>query len=399
MDWTTPSDIQIQLERYWTSGKIAAARFRGMSLFPLVLKLKTPPTKILAERFDEVRSWIRELETASKARVGFGYEIEWASRNYRQLGHNMVPARIVVPSESDALRLLGKTAQSECFKRLAETSLAAFPRLEDWIARKPLTVVEHADDWERILAVLEWFCSHRESGLYMRQIEIPGVHTKFIEERKSLFLELLEAVLPQEPLSLRSSNLRDFEERFGLLSKSPLIRFRLLDEALYIQGLSDLAIPAADFARLSPAADMVFITENDINGLVFPSVSASLVIFGLGYGLERLAQVPWLRNRALFYWGDIDTHGFAMLDRLRAHFPDVKSFLMDRETLMLHRRSWVEENERHDGILNRLTVGERTLYEDLREDRLGDHVRLEQERISFGCIKFALESLTLSARP
>jgi hypothetical protein len=398
MDWTTPTDITGLLERYWTSGRIAAARLRGESLFPLVLPLKKPPVKMLAERFDEVRVWIRELENASKARIGFGYEIQWASSNYRQLGHNRLPIRIIVPNESDALKLLGKTAQAECFQRLADISLTAFPRLQDWIARKPLTVVENADEWERILDVLEWFCSHRQSGLYLRQIEIPGVHTKFIEDRMGLLSELLDALHPQERINGRPLSARSFEERFGLLPKPPLIRFRFLDKRLYIQGLSDLATPAADFARLSPAAEMVFITENEVNGLTFPSMPASLVIFGLGYGLERLAQVTWLKDRALFYWGDIDTHGFAMLDRLRAHFPMIRSFLMDRETLMLHRRCWAQESEQYQGILNRLTVSERNLYDDLREDRLGDHVRLEQERISLGCVESTLHNLTSSAR-
>jgi hypothetical protein len=398
MDWTTPTDITCQLERYWTSGRIAAARLRGESLFPLVLPLKKPPVKMLAERFEEVRIWIRELEKASKARIGFGYEIQWASSNYRQLGHNRLPIRIIVPNESDALKLLGKTAQAECFQRLADMSLTAFPSLQEWIARRPLTVVENADDWERILDVLEWFCSHRRSGLYLRQIEIPGVHTKFIEDRMGLLSELLDALHPQERINGRPLSARSFEERFGLLPKPPLIRFRFLDKRLYIQGLSDLAIPAADFARLSPPAEMVFITENEVNGLAFPNMPASLVIFGLGYGLDRLAQVTWLKDKALFYWGDIDTHGFAMLDRVRAYFPTIKSFLMDRATLMLHRRCWAQESEQHEGILNRLTVGERNLYDDLREDRLGDHVRLEQERISLGCIESALHNLTFSAR-
>src|ERR1022692_4377837 len=36
------------------------------------------------------------------------------------------------------------------------------------------------------------------------------------------------------------------------------------------------------------------------------------------------------------YWGDIDTYGFHILDRLRVLFPDVQSLLMDRDTLLEH---------------------------------------------------------------
>lgn len=395
MDWTTPGDIRTQLERYWANGRLAVSRLSGESLFPLALTFRKPDAKVLAERFDEVRVWIRELENASKVRRGFGYEIEWTEKNHRQLGHNRVPARIVIPTEFDALRLLDKNAHADRFQSLANTSLTVFPHLRDWLVRKPLTVLQYSEDWERILAVLAWFCDHPQSGIYLRQIEIPGVDTKFIEERKGLLSELLETVLPPGAVEGRSFNTKSFEQRFGLLSKPSLIRFRFLDEQLYLHGLSDLAVPAADFGRLAPPAEIVFITENDINGLVFPSVPASMVIFGLGYGLERLAQVAWLKDRLLFYWGDIDTHGLAMLDRLRTYFPQVESFLMDRQTLVLHRQFWAQENERYGGVLDRLTAREQALYDDLRYDRLGERIRLEQERISFGCLKHTLRELAI----
>ncbi|MTJ80163.1 MAG: hypothetical protein F8N37_03950 [Telmatospirillum sp.] len=39
-----------------------------------------------------------------------------------------------------------------------------------------------------------------------------------------------------------------------------------------------------------------------------------------------------------------------------------------------------------DGELPHLTVEERSLFDDLKADRLGDRVRLEQERIPFGLV-------------
>jgi hypothetical protein len=59
-----------------------------------------------------------------------------------------------------------------------------------------------------------------------------------------------------------------------------------------IQGLSDIATPAAQFARLSLPVRRVFVTENEINGLAFPAVPESIVVFGLGYGLDRLSEIP-----------------------------------------------------------------------------------------------------------
>jgi hypothetical protein len=126
--------------------------------------------------------------------------------------------------------------------------------------------------------------------------------------------------------------------------------------------------------------------------LAFPDVPDGLVIFGLGYGLDLLSDAAWLKDRQVFYWGDIDTHGFSMLDRLRAIFPKARSFLMERETLMEHRALWVKETVPHVGMLARITDDERALFDDLRTDRLGERVRLEQERISFALPNFNLST-------
>jgi hypothetical protein len=169
------------------------------------------------------------------------------------------------------------------------------------------------------------------------------------------------------------------------------MRFRLLDASLAIQRLSDLAVPVAQFAELAIPAQRIFITENEINGLSFPHVERGLVVFGLGYGIDILSQVEWLKERELFYWGDVDTHGFAILDRLRANFPHANSFLMDRETLLWHRHAWGREDKPFLGSLSRLTNGERALFEDLRRNRLGERLRLEQEQIAFRWLQQALQ--------
>jgi hypothetical protein len=140
-------------------------------------------------------------------------------------------------------------------------------------------------------------------------------------------------------------------------------------------------------------APRIFITENEINGLAFPDLPDSIVVFGLGYALDRLAAASWMADRTIHYWGDIDTHGFAMLDRLRAYFPRTRSLLMDQQTLLAHRALWVREQSPHGGSLSRLDSDERALFAELAGDRHGLGVRLEQERIPFGWVRKALSAL------
>ncbi len=394
MEWTTPADIKAQLQRYWDEGRLLSAALASEPLFPLTLRFRKPDAKAMAEHFDEVRGWIRRLEEGSRAKQSFGYDIEWEEIRHRQLGRNNVPAGVVVPGEDDALRVIGRTREAANFRRLAEMTLAAFPALRDWVLRRPLTIVEHAGEWERILAALAWFREHPRSRLYLRQLDIQGVDTKFIEGRKGLLSELLDLVLAPDAVEPGLRGAKGFEQRYGLLPKPALIRFRVLDSRLHLAGLSDLTVPVAQFAGLDLPVRRVFITENDVNGLAFPDVAESMVIFGKGYDLRRLGEIEWFRSKSLFYWGDIDTHGFAILDRLRAACPGARSFLMDRETLLAHRALWVPEPEdtRFCGELTRLTAEEQSVFDCLRFDRLGERVRLEQERIGFGWFERALSN-------
>jgi hypothetical protein len=175
------------------------------------------------------------------------------------------------------------------------------------------------------------------------------------------------------------------------------VRLRFLDpehEAWVPGADADYTVTQQAFARLAPDAQRVFITENEINFLAFPPAAGSLVVFGAGYGFEALAQAAWLQKRDLHYWGDIDSHGFAILDQLRAHFPRAKSFLMDRGTLLEHRAQWTLEPQPTQRDLPRLNDDERRLFDDLRWRRLRDEpVRLEQERIAFGHVARAVAIL------
>lgn len=396
MSWTTPSDLRDQLLRLWERGKILSAGVTGETLFPLKLSMRRPDATAMGQSFEAVREWIRELEQNSRSCKGFGYEIEWADINHRQLGRNRMPSRISVPTESDALRLIGKERAERRFRELADVTVGKFPALSQWVSRWPFELLKHEQDWLRILDVLAWFRDHPQSNLYLRQVDIPGVDTKFVEGRKALFFELLDIVLERHGGPPAGAAAQTFEQRYGLRSKPPVIRFRVLDGRMAIARLTDLTIPASDFAALNIAPRHVFITENELNGLAFPDFPEAIVVFGLGYGVELLHSASWMSGRQISYWGDIDTHGFAMLDRLRGVFPNARSFLMNRETLMAHRLLWVREHAPYRAGLCRLESDEQALFDDLLHDRLGENVRLEQERVSYAFLERSLEAISIA---
>src|SRR5262245_31862740 len=403
MSWTRPDDLAAQVRRLWDQGRLLACASAVESAghhadrsieFPLLLRLRRPSPRELGERFDAVRSWIEALESGSRSKFGAGYEIVWEESNNRQLGRNRRPVGVRLPSYADALALIDKTAEAALFDELAVTTLDRFPMLGDGLARKPLTVLDYAPDWGQILACLTWFRDHPRPGVYVRQIDVAGVDSKFIEAHKGLLSELLDVVLPAQAIEASApSGSKAFEARYGLRAKPSLLRFRILDARRAIAGLTDVTVPADQFAVLSLDVARVFVVENEITGLAFPPMPDSLVVLGLGHAVSLIAAAPWLRQRQVHYWGDLDTHGFAMLDRLRASLPAVRSLLMDRATLLVHRPLWTAEEAPHVARLDRLTPEEAALYADLRYDRLARAARLEQERISFGWLCRALDAL------
>jgi hypothetical protein len=155
-----------------------------------------------------------------------------------------------------------------------------------------------------------------------------------------------------------------------------------------------MAMDAKSFGELRIGVRRVFVMENEINFLSFPRVNGSMAIFGAGYGWEALARCPWLQACALHYWGDIDTHGFGILNQLRTHFDHAESFLMDRATLDMHRESWGVEDSPLRVDLLRLTEEEQTLYNSLRHNSIREGLRLEQEYIRFGWVDKRLQDLT-----
>ncbi len=391
--WTGAEDVEAWLLKLWLNGRIAAAKVTGDAIFPLRLRVRGPDSPALAARFGDAQTWVCDLEAASRTGRGFGFDLVWREVRHRHLGRNRLPYEIVVATEADALQLIRKQADARRFEALASATAAACPDLLPWLARKPLLALEHAADWAHILAVVAWFRENPRSGLYLRQVDIAQIDTKFIESRRGLLSELLDIVLAREPSRSAPGVASTFEARYGLRSKPALVRFRLLDRQSTFAGLSDISTPAEAFAHLDLNPRIVFITENEVNGLAFPQVSEALVLFRLGYSLGLLAEAKWLRRSRIVYWGDIDTHGFAILARLRTYFPEAQSLLMDRATLLAHRPLWVREDQPFAGDLPCLFEAERQLFEDLKLNRYGNHVRLEQERIPYRRLMTALAGL------
>ena len=390
MTWTRPQQLKAQLARLWERGELLRDSVTGNARFPLRLSLKLPGSTDITERFDEVRVWAAELATTA------AYRVEWQALRHRVQGAQKLPAGVWVETLEDALTWLGKRRDWERFVALSSATRQTHPALLPWLARHPLKALELYAEWPRLLTVVTWLIEHPRPGIYLRQVDLPGVHSKFIEAHRSVLAELLDSALPPDAVDHSKSGVSQFAARYGFLDKPTRIRFRVLDAALpAVPGPAcpDVTLDAHSFSGLELAVTRVFITENETNFLAFPPVRDAIVIFGAGYGWDALARSDWLQHCAIYYWGDIDTHGFGILDQLRGYFAHVASFLMDRATLDAHASVWGNEATPLRVDLQRLSPDERALYDSLRDNHIRAGLRLEQEHIGFHWLAHCLEQL------
>lgn len=301
--------------------------------------------------------------------------VVWVPRRWANLGTQQVPGRLRLTTPGEVAVFAGRAAH---WRLLSSRSAELVGRwgdvVRDAVRRHARALTELPEtDLARLLAVVEWLVAHPDSGMYLRQLPIAGIDTKWIASHRILVTALVEAL----------SGSRDL----GLREPPGLVRVRFLDAALAPGGVRDLAAPVGELDRLDIRPSRVFVFENLESVVAMPEVPGAVVVHGSGYAASRLGDVRWARESPITYWGDLDNDGFAILDRIRASCPQVASVLMDERTLLAHRDLWGADPTPVPGQLPRLTGDEREVLERLRE--FGG-VRLEQERLAWPACLAAL---------
>ena len=389
-DWTSVADVRVVLDRRWRSGALLRGYVTGEPLAPFSLPVRRPGADDLLERRPAVEAWLHGLARGCAATTRRpGLRIESTPVTSRWVGRNDLPRRIWVDSYEALFGWLGVEQQVATVDELLAHTASVVPSLVAWAAAHPMIILDNAANWPRLLATVGWIADH-DQYLYLRQVDVPGVDTKFIEQQRLLLARLLDQVLPEGRIDQRFTA-SDFAARYRFRRRPDYTRLRTLDDDHQLPGgLSELTVRTEELSRLTISAAEVIIVENEISYLALPSRPDTMAIFGSGFAVGSVTALSWLSDKIIFYWGDIDTHGFAILNQLRFRYPRVESILMDTKSLLAHPEQWVSEDRPTDRLLAHLTDAEAALYRDLVEDRFGRRVRLEQERIGFACVLDAL---------
>lgn len=358
--------------------------------WPLVRGLEPPTGADIRAQLDNVTRW---TSAWTSARLPEGVRIMRETVQMRGIGAQTLPVRI----EFDFPRSVAEFAgQANAWDRVVQrrallmrqwpqlTPAAGLGRLYDWLE-------EASDaDVERLIAVADWMLTHPDSGLYLRQLPIAGVDTKWIESGQRRAVGMLVALLRGAP-DAGGEVERDFLRLCGLRAPEARVRIMVLDPELrrMVGGMRDLQAPLSELAGLPWAPRATLFVENLACAHSLPDLASTVAVAGLGRAVQLTGVLPWIHRSQTFYWGDIDTDGLEILSLARASFSGIRSLLMDRATLLRYRDRWVGEGVANDhAARERLSCEERALYEELLANEWSgwdraQGVRLEQERLDW----------------
>lgn len=378
MPLTDPEALHKRLTKRWRNQR--GRWLCGDGQWPLGLALGVPTQQQARDHWPAVEAWITAWRRSPLAPW-----VEWQARQWPGLGRQDLPTRLLLATPGEVAAVLG---QADAWRRLTSrfSRLSTrWPALTERLAAEVdwLDAVAEAD-LDRLIALLDWLKANPGSGLYPRQIPLAGLDTKWLEAHRGRVLRWWQ-VLHTEG----EGEGDDIYQSTGLRPPPLMVPIKLLDQRLAARlgGVHLLHLERDALAALDWQPEEVLIVENQQTGWALESRQETVAIFGLGMAIERLAGISWLARARLTYWGDIDTHGFAILDRLRAHYPKARSLLMDETTLEEHLALAVTEPTPTRAALTRLTVEENEVYRGLLAHRWGDRLRLEQERLSWNWVR------------
>ena len=164
----------------------------------------------------KVARWIESFSDAAP------FTVETRVLQSKILGPNRVPARLHLERFEDLVEVLGAAPQVADIERILDLTEQRASELLGWVTAHPREVLALTTVWAQLLDVVAWVLDVAPAT-YLRDADIPGIDTKFIETHQRVLTSLLLTVLPPERVGPAGSR---FAQRFGFLAKPTFTRLR-----------------------------------------------------------------------------------------------------------------------------------------------------------------------------
>jgi hypothetical protein len=354
---------------------------------PYAIPLDPPVAATIAARARDISDWLVLWRQWVNQHPG----VTLRTRTIRTtFGPQPIHTHLDIPDTS-ALAALNLDTDAHWQRAMARWDLLRIHEpgqtVQPWLGR----IVDLDDyDFTTLLAATAWFRAHRRSGLTVRSVPVPGMHTKWLARHRSMVLACLgtpaipdgSSIEPAEdtdPIDIPADDLdalglRPLPRDIGVVIADPSLR-------AVVGGLRQVAGPVDELANLQIHPNAVLIVENKEPALTWSDTTGLVIIHSLGNHLEVLSRLLWIPPDKCWYWGDLDRHGFTLLSRARTMLPQLASILMVPGAVELYRPLAVKEDlERYDQPDPTLTVAEANALASLQLTE-GRYLRTEQERI------------------
>jgi hypothetical protein len=366
------------------------AKILEKEFFPLALRCDKGS---ILDDFDEREESLSSLFAQSKAKKQKGYLVETETKVSRTMGKQTFVSSIVIETEQDFLYLIKAEKQGALFSTHLSLLKATFSEKElvPWLLAKKMEIFSHWGEQDGI-----WFCqisrflvANPNCGLFARELDVEAP-TKFLENNLALIKSLVGTFRPL------GEGDDDFT-RLGLRKKESLVKIRSNKEfQIIVDGklcgyTTILMLSPENFKTFELNVKRIFIVENETLFLTFPLQENDLCLYAGGYGILACKDSNLLFCSQIYYFGDLDEHGFAILDKFRALYGQTQSFCMDLKTLQDHQ-SYLVNGKTYPSEYRNLNTEELATLTALQSPQ-GPKL-LEQEHISHSYLLKRLQSLT-----
>jgi hypothetical protein len=360
-------DVNRRLERTWATD-LTGATSSWPHRFPLGTASKTELESGWATIYQPlIRQW-RDWATQHPVRLHTEPKRVYTTTQD-------LPSHLEVDSTDTAAVLVGN-GWPERLRQARERLVRLTERFPDTpdLEQTLRTIGSYTEsEFDLLLLAATWFDTHDATGLTPRQVPIPGLHAKWLNTHQPLILALTRRT------------------ELGLLPRHPArIHYTYLDPHYLATGARrhDSAT-VGDTATPAYLPRIVVISENKDTALHFPPIPEAIAVEGEGFGGKTAAAFPWLAQAPLLiYWGDIDRHGYEILNGWREDGIQATSILMDADTYDTYEPYGTNVDRKgtplHPGdpkLLPDLAPHELAVYHRLLDPGLHTHRRIEQERI------------------
>ncbi|HET8801882.1 MAG TPA: DUF3322 domain-containing protein [Marinobacter sp.] len=362
----SPDELAARLARQWQNADLREQRLLDPDSWPLRIPIGKPTGSVVRDQIGQVREHLQRWRTLS---VG---QVEWQPIRFQSASEVIdIPTTWRLASPSEWVQATGNADVKREYQTLSRLAAALDPRFPPLILRRRSLVMDKPEaDVIRSGQLALQISPGCAQGKPLRALSLAGIDSKFFERNRQLITQMLDVLFDGQAseTGLEAFLGAEDEGHHWLLVAD-------LDGTL--MPFSQMRIRASELQHTPLPGQRLLLVENERCLHQLPPTPNTIAVLGSGLNLAWL-QARWLSDKAIAYWGDLDTWGLAMLGRARNHQPRLTPLLMNQAVFeRFGKESAVEEPQPASSVLPfGLTSGDAALYNLLLESQRG---RLEQE--------------------